>query len=351
MNMPKKIAGAKFFQNEMDFIKLFNQEYSGAKLTASCLSTYILFHYICDDFGRVREDELNLKYITDTHNLPYSSTNKGLHKLVEIGLIKEIVENGKYYFAINNYEYYNSPDYEGSMNYFILPKYLLESEILNLFIKARDVDGLIGLMDLLNSFYRKQSIEGGGSLTRVVSTWIKKMKKTTRNINDWIKRIATIFECDKKDGRYIKDSKYILKFKEAVFEEQNMDPKKQQLGAKIRKDVQHFFSKAKVDHSRKDVNDCYYALLNDVLDKIYEPFLEIPNGARTVKTVILNTMTTSFKELFSKEYEVFNIGGMFRKILRNSLKQEFDDLDIESKEYYRIWHAKYKKPLPAFYFK
>ncbi|MEX3625032.1 hypothetical protein [Viridibacillus arvi] len=349
MNTPRRIVGAKFFQNELDYIKIYNNEYSGTKITAAALSTYLLLHYRCDDFGRIREDEFSLKELTDKYSLPYSSINRGFHLLLEIGLIKYLYENGKHFIILNNYEIYNGPDYDGSMNYFIMPTFLLESGALNQFIKARDVAGLIGLLDLLNTLYRQHSINGGGSISRAVDTWLKRMKKTTRNIKAWIKRISAIFECDKKAGNFIREGKYILKFKDTVFGEQKIDPRKQRLGAKVRKDIQHFFKTSKLQYQTKDINDCYHTILSDVLDKIFEPFLEIPNGNKTMRTLLQGVISASCDRLLEKGFNIQNIGGLFRNITREEMKQQFTGLDLESKQYFRIWHAKYKQPLPTFF--
>jgi len=153
------VDGMQFFDVELKFLKRYEHEYihgSEKKLTASSLVTYLLLRSLCDEAGLIMEQDLNLKGECEKRNLPYSSIHNGYHRLFDIGLLNIARINGRTYIQLPVVAAYVPTAIDPKMpGYFLVPKAIFSSGFLRDFIKARDVRGLLGLLDLINGLYRE----------------------------------------------------------------------------------------------------------------------------------------------------------------------------------------------------
>lgn len=171
----KSLYGVKFHQMELNHIKALHFEApGGSTVKSSSLAVYILLHFKIDTLGRIREDEFVLKPLAEQYGFHYSTLHKGFHELFDLGLLQYIDEHGIRYIQISGYDVLNQ---EGNLNYFILPKYILDSRVLAEFVHARDVSGIIGLLDLINSLSRENTKKGKFSYLLKCTTLLRKMKK------------------------------------------------------------------------------------------------------------------------------------------------------------------------------
>lgn len=353
--MTKKIDGVKFFQKELDVLRLYAHEYVNTKdtkgLTASALSCYIVFHYHCDDFGRILTSDFCLKHVAEKHNLEYSSLYKGLHRLIEMGLILNHFIEDKEYYSINQYETYNSPERGEKLNYFILPDYLLESEVLRGFIRSRDVNGLIGLLELINALSRENSRRNKQAVIRRAETLMEKMKKCTRNIIGWIQRISKFLNVQEKKGRIRKENQWSFILSDECYNTQVQDIHKQRMGAAIRKEIQSVFTRLRLPAKKKDIHDVYISTLQDILDPMY-PIINTFDGERILKFILNDTIARTADALMKqqKNKKIKTIPAFWRKVSRNIIKEHFISLDFDAKAQMQEHAMKNDKDLPAFLF-
>lgn len=348
-----QLSGVKFFQQELNFLDLYNREYSGElRLTASSLATFILFHFYCDEFGRIREDELVLKHMSNKYQLPYCSIHKGYHHLFDMGLLQRNVKNGKAYITITKYANNNTPDQEGKMNYFIIPHHLLQSGVLNDFIRARDVSGILGLLHVLNSLSREHTRRNKKSIPLKVETLLKKMGKTPRNITDWMNRLILLIkptEEKKAAHRFLKDKLFSFTFVDECYEHTEYDQQKAVLRATLRKELQAALTSIPVPYTGGDVRDAFRSLQQDCLDTFYPMTNIAGEGLRELRLLIHETIHKAVYVLTNREGEkIGNFGGFFRTIIRPILKTQYEELHTNFKVELKKEALLTKIPLPAF---
>lgn len=344
-----KINGVKFFQHELNYLKLWHSEsQGGSSLTASSLSAYLLLHFYVDDLGRIREDDLVLKDLTTKHNLPYSSIHKGFHHLFTLELLTHQNENNIRYIQIARYAENNTPNREGKMNYFVLPKQMLSSGVLCEFIKARDVSGLLGFLDLINGLSREQTRKGKKAVIRKCESLLKIMKKTTRNIISWITRIGSLVQIKEQDGQTRRKKVWTFAFSEDCFDSVDYDLPKAQLGAGIRKEVQSALASLPIPLKSKDVRDAYIVMLQDGLDVFY-PIIDVDRGYTTLKLLLSDTISKVIGSLAERpNLPIDSFGGFWRKLGRDVLKHQYSELNLDMRLAIKAAYIKDGKAMPTF---
>lgn len=348
------LNGVKFFQTDLNFLELYRAEhFEGQRLTAATLATYLLFHFHCDDFGRVREDELVLKHITEKHQLPYTSIHNGYHALFEIGLLERQIINDKAYIAIKTFEANNSPSINGSMNYFTLPYQLLNSGILSDFIKARDVSGLMGLMHLLNSLTREFKRSKKRNYALKFSSILRIAHKTKRNVTDWLNRLVRLIGHEEKEpttaaATATNEKQLNFSFVDECFENAEYDDQKVRLYGALRKEMNCMLLSLQVPYAGKDARDAVRVMAQDCLDVFY-PITTIEGGIRELRWLMQESikLVKNFLDIRTGD-KIKNFGGFFRTVVRPILNEQCEQLTLESKLALKMDSLNTNKPLPQF---
>ncbi|MGN7402006.1 hypothetical protein ACTHO0_19315 [Cytobacillus praedii] len=336
-----KIQGAKFFQNRLDALRIWTNNASKRnQLPASSLATYILYHFMCDDFGRILAKEFCLKHTAEQYNLPYTSLHNGHHRLISSGWILEEWINDELYYTITNYAELNNAEKNQSLNYFVIPKYLLKHAVLTPFISSRDVSGIIGLLELINSMYREFSINPiKQTLKRTTYKLLKKMKKSQRSFKQWMNRIEQLFTITILKNKQDQEQ-WIIGFVEGCYEEPKQDPELNRILSGIRKDITHHFTYSGLKYRKQHIQDVYFACKQELVDILY--FLPNKNE------VIRNLHTDAIKEVLEVlqlGIKIKTIGAYYREILRKKVVA-FLKYDLDAKEkidLHTSYHLKFQK--------
>lgn len=326
----RKIKGKKMFQRAITYLNLHHFDFKESKLeeklTAGSLAAYIMLHFECDDYGRLLEDNFVLKNLTTKYSLPYSSIHRGFHQLFELNLLKYITVEGRHYIQIEFYD--NSPDENGSMNYFILPTIVLQSNFLNECIKSRDVSGILMMLDCMNSLSRKQTIQGGGAIKRTFNHWIKMLKKTKRNIKNWFVRLQQVVKIIEEDGDTLRQKEIILTFTESSFTEQKENKEKEKLIAMVRKSLHQSIPNVSSNYTFKDVQDCTSVLKQEIIDPLFGAVADSYFN-RKILLLLVNDVTQKLLMVLQQKVNINSIGAFFRTNCRKMIKKSYPQIDID----------------------
>ncbi|MEY2369577.1 hypothetical protein [Lysinibacillus capsici] len=324
----KEVDGIQFFDEEFKLIKAYEYEYihgTEKKLTASSLVTYLLLRSLCDEEGLILEQDLNLKEECEKRHLPYSSIHNGYHRLFDIGLTKIERINGRIYIYLPAMLACNpSVKKTDILSYFVVPKAIFNSGFLRSFIKARDVRGLLGLLELINGLYREFSIKGRAWLKRKKVTLFNKFEQSKRMFNKWVQRVfydkASLIQVEKE-----LEGLYELTFTEAVFIESKQDVKAKQFKASVHKTLSSLLKSSSIRYTKDTLQDMQFACRQEVILPMYRAVEENEQAMSIVKAVMADILSASVQELERQEKNVQVLGAYFRKILRLQTKRTLQD--------------------------
>lgn len=359
----KTVRGAKFFQKEYELLRLYVNEYSRGTNTksvskhkpgmpASTIAAYIVAHFYCDDFGRIFAKDFCLKHIAEENGLPYSSLYKGFKDLFELGLVKSVMLESQEYYILTGYEQLNSPEKGEGLNYFYIPRVVLTSGDLKEFIHARDSQGLIGLLELLNTLYRSNSrSKSGGTIKRYAKDFMEKFRKTSRNITDWIERISAYIVIRDQVGKKRKEKLWTFSLCESCYSNTPEDQVKANAVATLRKEVQVTLIHSVINFDHKAYKDIYGAMIQDGLDTFYSLVYRQRISIKGLISKLYSCHINAFDELIKlyKTNQVKSIGAYYRTKLRDELKREYQQLAQEDRiELLTGYNQLYKKTVPSF---
>jgi hypothetical protein len=318
-SLTAKITGAKFFQNRLDALRLWISEAtSDEQLPASALATYILYHFECDDYGRILAKDFCLKHTAEEYDLPHTSIHNGHHRLIESGWIKEEWINGELYYAISKYEELNNPERNNTekLSYFIIPKFILKHAVLAPFISSRDAAGIIGMLELINGLYRQFRINPTKqSIKRETEKLVQKMKKTARSFKQWVTRIQQVFNISIDEQVKKKEEQWIFEFVDGCFEESQQDPELTKILSAIRKDITHHFTHSNLAYKKQHIQNVYFACKEELVDL----FFFLPNRNEAIRTLHTDTMKEILLEINNEYSNIKTIGAYYRTILRKKV--------------------------------
>lgn len=331
-NKNNGIVGFKFFQPALDRL---NIEYFEANhledyrpLAASTISVYILYHGICDEYGRIAENEHCFRELSRVYQFNASTLVNGHYDLINRGLLKEVSFNGEVFYEITHYAEFNSTSVEtgkqnssNNLNYFKIPFAFLYT--LNEYIRSRDSKGLLYILDLINCTYREYSMRSKSttsSIERLLNTIKSQARKNSRNIHSFLSRARTIFNFKEISGRKKKNEKYLISFVSLCFKEFEEDSSNMQLDMKMKKDITNRFTNSHLLYRRSDIRDVFYSLKSELLD-IVKPFHTNNSPLqRLVDRFLFNSYSAAMDQLLSGK-EIHSIGAYFRNALRTSMKK------------------------------
>ncbi|MGE6600138.1 hypothetical protein ACQKEY_00175 [Lysinibacillus fusiformis] len=320
----KVVDGIQFFDKELECLNKYEFEYvhdPKKKMTASSLVTYLLLRSLCDEVGLILEQDLNLKEECEKRNLPYSSIHNGYHRLFDIGLINIDRINGRTYIQLPIVAAYvptaKDPKIPG---YFYVPKVIFSSNFLRGFIKARDVRGLLGLLDLVNGLYREFSRKRSTWLKRKKTTLFKKFQQSKKVFNKWLQRVfygqdSLIQVKQELDGLYE------LKFTETAFRERKQDPEFDQFQASAHNTLSSLLRSSSVRYTKDELQDIQFACKQEVITPMYYAVEANEKAMSTVKAVMADILSVSVRELERQTSNVKVLGAFFRKTLRLQTKR------------------------------
>lgn len=348
MTKNREVKWKKMFQRAIDYIKLYHfddptpHEY---EFTAASMSAYILLHFHCDDFGRIIEKDFVLKELTDKYDLPYSSIHKGMALLFNLDMLSYVHINGEQYIQLAFYD--NQPDEQGSMNYFILPTLVLNSDFLNASIKSRDTNGIIMMIDQMNSLYRQSSERGGGACRRKFKSWIRTNKKTKRNIIRWFEHLQNLVKVVKEKGTSILNTEVEITYLEEVFVEREVNKDLEITIAKIRKSVTHsFFYAQKYNYDR--ILDCTRALRHELVEPLFHAIQHNQQHIRTLELMAEEVTNLVMTKIVASTESIHNIGGYFRTQCRSLIQEWYPQLDMDFQVDVIKYYRETKQPLLSY---
>ncbi|MER2005864.1 MAG: hypothetical protein ABS939_00310 [Psychrobacillus sp.] len=349
MSKKREIKGKRMFQRGIDYINLYHFDDPTPhkyEFTAASLSAYILLHFHCDDFGRYLEKDFVLKDLTDKYNLPYSSIHKGMALLFDLDMLSYVEIKGNTYIQLSFYD--NQPDENGRMNYFILPTLVLQSDFLNASIKSRDVNGILMMLDQMNSLYREQSINGGGPCERTFENWIRCKKKTTRNIKNWFSHLKQLVKVVKEEGASIRKKIVKLTFSERVYEEREVKKEKEITIAKIRKSVNHAFVQANLQYSYDQVLDCTRVLRHELIEPLFDAVELYTHHKRALELMAQDIINNVMLNIQAAPEPIVSIGGYFRTKCRTLMKKMYPLLNPDFRAEVKAYYITHQKPFPSY---
>jgi hypothetical protein len=309
-----KIPGAKFFQERLDSLRLWVNEASKEKqLPASAMATYILYHFECDDFGRILAKEFCLKHAAEEYNLPYTSLHNGHHRLLKSGWIREEWINEEQYYTINQYAELNDAEKGKSLNYFIIPKYILKHAVLTPFISSRDTTGILGMLDLINGLYRGIKIHSKKKIERKTNKLLSKLNKSSRTFKDWAIRLTQVFNITFTRSQD-KEEMWIIEFVDGCFEEPHKDPELSRILTGIRKDITSHFTHSSLSYRKQNIQDVYFACKQELVDLLGY----LPNNKEVINRLHTYTMEDVLGAI-SESSKIKSIGAYYRELLRKKV--------------------------------
>ncbi|WEA41187.1 hypothetical protein [Lysinibacillus fusiformis] len=322
------VDGMQFFDEELKYLKRYEHEYvygSEKKLTASSLVTYILLRSLCDEVGLILEQDLNLKEECEKHNLPYSSIHNGYHRLFDIGLLDIDRINGRTYIQLPIVAAYVPTSINPKIpGYFLVPKAIFRNGFLKGFIKARDVRGLLGLLDLINGLYRESKRKSKQLLKRKKITLFNKLKQSKKVFNKWLKRVFY----GKNSLIQVKqeiEGLFELAFVENVFRERKQDAKFDQFQASAHNTLSSLLRSSSVRYTSDELQDMQYACKQEIITPMYYAVEANENAMSTVKAVMADILSASVRELERQIDNIQVLGAYFRKTLRLQTKRIFQE--------------------------
>jgi hypothetical protein len=284
------IKGKKFFQDGLLKLKVEHECYP---LPASAISTYILFHLECDDFGRIHANSFSLNKFSKSTGVPYSTLHGGFEVLFKRGFMREVIINKQPYYELIGYSTWNTPEFnkisgrEEGLNYFRIPYSLGESAALKRLISSRDPFGLIMLLDLFNAFtrlinLRKKDVQNG--LTRTMNHLKEKMKKSALKIREWVEVVKEFFYFEpiglskktprsdrltvrkKKNPVQIVIEKFNITINPSLIDEIVDDYNTREIEAAIKKEVTFKLAEEGIKHTAKDIKDILASAKQEIID-------------------------------------------------------------------------------------
>lgn len=319
----KEVNGFQFFDEEFKLLKAYEYEYihgTEKKLTASSLVTYLLLRSLCDEEGLILERDFILKEECTKYNLPYSSIHNGYHRLFDIGLLKIDRINGRTYIQL--------PAVAACMptakntkisGHFYIPKVIFSSDFLRDFIRARDVRGFLGLLDLINGLYREFSLNSNKWLKRKKTTLFNKFQQSKRMFNKWIQRVfygkGSLIQVKQKI-----EGLYELKFIESVFTENKKDKNCKQFQASAHNTLSSLLKSSSVHYTKDDLKSMQNACKQEVIMPMYRAVEENEQAIHSVKAVMADILSVSVREIERQTGNIKVLGAYFRKTLRLKTK-------------------------------
>lgn len=323
----RKIKGKKMFQRAITYLNLYHFDLKlEPKFTAGSLTAFIMLHFECNEDGRILEDNFVLKNITKKYDLPYSSIHRGFNQLFEQNLLKYITVEGRRFIQLEFYD--NQVDDKGSMNYFILPTIVLQSNFLNECIKSRDVAGILMMLDCMNSLSRKQTMHGGGTVKRTFKHWIKMLKKTKRNIKNWFVRLQQVITIAEESGDSIKEKEVVLKLADTSFVEQTENKEKEKVIAMVHKSLHRSLPMVNKTYNFSDVQDCTNVLKQELIDPLFDAVVENYTNRKTL-LFLINDVAQSMMMILQQQQTIKSIGAFYRHNCRKVIKKAYSKTDID----------------------
>ncbi|SCX63120.1 hypothetical protein [Lysinibacillus fusiformis] len=351
----RKLDGIIFYQAELEFLKLHFREYS-TSLTAASLVTYLLLRSKCDEEGLIREDDFILKHLTEKYDLPYSSINKGLIKLEELGFVSRVSVNHKLYIQlplVSRFAVKDDPRKSAELNYFRIPYYIFENGYLNAFIKARDVSGIVGLLDIINALYRDYSNKSQSIIKRKIQPLLLKMKKSLRSGKDWLKRLINngkglIKEVNFEQRDTFGNSVVELRFNSDAFNEREVNPIEEAITAIARKEIRKHFKNSSIQYKNSELTNCINIFKSDVLTHLHKLPNVVANdmALHITKNLLVDVLP---KTVYAIEHsKTRNLPGLFRVRLKGYLN-DFVKTDEHTKTMIRFAYQKTNAEIPPLF--
>lgn len=321
--------GFKFHQQAFTRLRVELHDAAGIDdyqpLQASEVAVYVLYHHLCDDYGRILEGTHSFRRIAKEYDLNASTICMAHHSLVNRGLLNEALINGQAFIEITHYEAWNTPNSESpllsdnNLNYFKIPFSFLYS--LKDYIRARDVKGLVFNLSMINQSFRNDSIRSARQNEVLQDTMKLKARKTNRTLDKYLSRLRKVFNINVTPG--VNNAvKYVYSFVADCFKEKQEAPSFTSIPQRISKDITHKFTYSGLTYNPKDMKDVFYAVKSELLDVI-EPFF-CNNVDRELLREIDSFYTLVFQETMGNLMNGKNIksvGAYFRKLLRDNMKR------------------------------
>ncbi|MED1107675.1 hypothetical protein [Bacillus paramycoides] len=332
--------GPKFFDETRRYI-IKNHELGKYALPSSALATYILLHYKVNDLGLLPRD-FKISDIAKESDIPYTTIHTGFHSLLDSGLVKEVLINGKIpVYKICNYARLNrtereSKEQSGGLSYFRVPNVLLETSILKELVSHRDSKGIIELLNLCNDFtrklaYSKNSVEEYTS-PRNMKEFKERLGRNAKKVRNYIEIISPIFRFDVALKKVRNPRKRITRIREkiqqivitqfivsmnpsCVIENDRAEIK--QVEAKMRKEANarlHSVGIALANKDRKDITVAYKGEVSKIASCIKDKQVR-----DSFMTYTMSYAMDQCESLLAIGEKIKTIGGLVRAKLRESL--------------------------------
>lgn len=342
------LNGRKFFQDGLTKLKV---EHDCYPLPASAVCSYVLFHLVCDDLGRVHANSFSLTKFSKMTGIPSSTLYGGMEALLQRGFLQEVIIKNQPYYEIIGYSTWNTPEFnrqqsgrEEGLNYFRIPYKITEGSALKRLVSSRDAAGLIMLLDLFNAFTRLVNLKGQKAeegITRRMGYLKQKMKKTALKIRQWAEIIEVFFNFEpvgvskrnpRKDRLTIRKKNnpvqvLIEKFKVTInpslIAELEDTYDTQQVEATVRKEVSFKLVEEGIKHTQKDIRDILASVKQEVIDVMKYYNESIPQRNKVIFDVF-NSAFGQFIDFYKDkkendpENQVRSIGAFIRSSLISS---------------------------------
>jgi hypothetical protein len=360
------INGVKFFQDALDKIKVLHEL---SPLSSAAIGVYILYHFRCNDFGRVNAKELSLSDWAETTGIPYSTLHSGRQVLFERGLIEEMIIGKESFYQIVGYDQWNSPEIKNqgayyNLSYFRISYKLLSSSLLKNLISTRNASGIILVLDLFNRITRTigQMKQSRGQLVLsdiknitveyTMNTLKSKTKKTALKVRQLIEMLQDFFVFEAEDTRERKPKrdrvaaprkknvvqvvieKYVVKVNPEILKYEEDELVTQTLQASLRKETVSKLDLLGITHRYHDIKDIMNAFKHEVIKVIQFSNQPVKDRNRFIAN-IFNEALTDFVEYYSENiksntnFKIGKLGALLRKLFRNTCKAYIErELDI-----------------------
>lgn len=393
-NSSLKINGVKFHQMYLDLLKT---EHEVKPLYGSEIAMFMISLFYCDDFGRIhlKGNESLMKFGEDRTGIPYNTLYTGFQRLLERKLISEEIESGMPVYVIKDYDILNSyrgdksaalenvlhvPHSNSAMNYFYLPEWVLDSpsKPLKQLVTAKDVQGLLVLLDVFNAFSRDLRFreEAGQCKIKRKMSWLKdRLKRNAKKVRTWVERVAGVFSSTpaeqkerhpnqerlgsrkKNNPIQIVIDAFDFSLDENCLYHEKEDAEIVRLRAAIRKDITYQLRDLMIDYkvTQQDRHDLAYVFNQVAIDTLASAPIS-PSDRKWYALHILRESLSGIETYYqeskarNKSFKIKSLGALFRSVVTEKVKYTVrHELDAFSRESLIAKVKEHQDQFPAVY--
>ncbi len=330
-NQPKsslKVRGFKFPKQIYDNLDLIFKE-STIRVPSSALTVYLTLLSECNERGIV--GEYSMKSWSDKLDIPISTLCCGMRYLEGNNYIQDKIIQNRTVIEISHYERFNNPERKEDLNYFRVPHFLFETNILKELVRRSNSKGIMFLLSLFNRF--RTAITSNNDINSTLPYNMAHLKtvlnKTAIKVREYAELLRPLFSFDVteeiKRGYQIVTRRYIVKLKKS-FIQQEEDPRITNLLGKMKKELTYILEGFNHRATKDDVDDIIGAFKQESVDviKYLEPQTKRDDILEKCFLNVMDLLTTRDQQ---KSKRIDSLGKYSRKLFRKETHALVKSLD------------------------